>query len=265
MIGAIFFSVFMALVPIVPKDQWNVAAPECETIEDLNPGGPLYDSEDWLTLDADLRTTSHMASEPGGTEGPYGGAYVLGTVVKADRITYLKTMSGDTWDVNIVDDIGIWSWRTEYQWNAPRSYTQFRRAGQVLFAPKKIRGGYPGMRWVNCDSAFAGHVSCGDPVSYGHLGYIIHEVYGPYDYQPGWGDVRGQIIKIAYYYACTAPATASCSALEVTWAHQRYGLFAWRLYERKAGTWTLTAAPPMTVYVVPGVITETFPCDLEVK
>ena len=261
MIGALFFSVFMALLPIVPNDPWNMVAPECETIEDLNPAGTLYSSEDWLTLDPDLRATAHMASEPAGTPG----AYVLGTVVTADRITYLKTNDGDTWDVSTVDDIGIWAWRTETNWDTPRNFTQFRRMGQVLMAPKQLRAGYPGMRWINCDSAYAAHRGCGEPTGYGHLGYIIHEVWGPYDYQPGWGDVNGPILKIAYYYGCATPATDSCTAVEVTWLHQRYGVFAWRLYGGHGGFWTLSSAPPTTVYVTPGVINESFPCDLEVK
>jgi hypothetical protein len=251
-----------ALASIIPYDPWNPpVVPECETIQDLNPTGQLYDMVDWSTLDADLRATSHMASEAGGLPGPYGGAYVVGTVVKADRITYLKTLEGDTWDVNLVDDIGIWSWRTETNWNTPRSYTQFRRVGQVLNSPRMARGGYPGMRWINCDSAYAAHRDCAAPTSYGHLGYIIHELYGPYYFDPGYGDVAGLILKLAYYYGCTAPTTDSCSSVEVTWLSKRYGAFAWRLYEKRTDGWALTAAPPMTVYVVPGVIKEVFPCD----
>lgn len=257
-------SVWLALLapyrmPIVPADPWNApAVADCETITDLNPGGPTFDMLDWTTLDADLRGSFHLASD----FTPQ--AYVLGTVVKADRVTYLKTLTGDTWDVNLVDDVGIWAWRTEYQWNVPRSYTQFRRVGQILHAPRVGRGGYPGMRWVNCDSAFAAHLDCALPTTYGHLGYVIHELWGPYDYDPGYGDVRGQILKIAYYYGCTTPSPDSCGAVELTWLHKRFGQFAWRLYEGKAGIWTLVNAPPMTVYLVPGTITETFPCDEEI-
>ena len=126
MTGAFLVSVWLALLaplqkPIVPVDPWNAGpSPACETIEDLNPDGPALDMQDWLTLDADLRATSHMASEPGGDPR----AYVLGTVVTADRITYLKTLTGDTWDVNLVDDLGIWAWRTETAWNTPRNFTQ---------------------------------------------------------------------------------------------------------------------------------------------
>lgn len=255
------------LVPMIPVDPWNAApAPECETIEDLNPDGQLYDMVDWTTLDADLRATSHMSSERGDADGPYGGAYVLGTVVKADRITYLKTPTGDTWDVNLVDDLGIWAWRTETHWGTPRSFTQFRHAGQVLSAPRLARGGYPGMRWINCDSAYASHDSCGTPTGYGHLGYVIHELWGPYDFDPGYGDVRGvPILKLVYFYGCTAPSTDSCTTAEVTWSAQRFGDIAWRLYGRSAGgDWELLAAPPIVVYVVPGVITESFPCDAAV-
>lgn len=245
------------LTPIAPNDPWNAApSPSCETIEDLNPNGPLYDMVDWLTLDADLRATSHMSSEPGGAPG-----YVLGTVATQDRITYLKTGNGDTWDVNTIDDVGVWAWRTETVWNKPRTFTQFRRMGQVLMAPRQGRGGYPGMRWTNCDSAYGIHADCGAPTSYGHLGYMIHELYGPYAYEPGWGDVRGPILKLAYYYGCATPSPDSCSSVEITWTSQRHGAFSWRLYERKAGAWALVNAPPMTVYVTPGVIAETFPCD----
>jgi hypothetical protein len=257
---------------IVPFDPWNAQpTAECETIEDLNPTGPLFDMLDWATPDADIRATSHLSSAVVYTPGPGGapprdapGAYVLQTVVTQDRITTLKTLEGDTWDVATVDDIGLWSWRTETAWNTPRSFTQFRRMGQVLMAPRKARGGFPGMRWTNCDSAFASHASCGAPARYGHLGYVIHELYGPYDYEPGWGDVRGQILKLVYFYGCATPDTASCSASEVTWMSQRHGMFAWRMYEQRGGVWTLTAAPPVTAYVVPGVIRESFPCDAEV-
>lgn len=266
MTPGLLVSVWLALLgpfqtPIVPADPWNApTVADCETTTDLNPGGPTFQMLDWLTLDADLRTSSHLASEPGGPPG----AYVLGTVVKADRIVYLKTLEGDTWDANLVDDLGAWAWRTESAWNRPRTFTQFRRVGQILTAPRVGRGGYPGMRWVNCDSAYAAHPDCALPNAYGHLGYVVHELYGPYDYQPGWGDVRGPILKLAYYYGCATPEPSSCTALEITWMHQRYGPFAWRLYEGKAGFWTLVNAPPMTVYLTPGVIREIFPCDEEI-
>lgn len=250
-------------VPIAPADPWNAGpSPLCETIEDLNPTGPLYDMLDWLTLDRDLRETSHLASEPGiWTGGKYGGPYVMGTVLTFDRLVYLKTMEGDTWDVNLIDDLGIWGWRTESAWGAADSPTQFRSIHAILLAPRKARGGYPGMRWVNCDSAYATHTACGDPTGYGHLGYVVHELYGPYDYEPGWGDVRGPILKLVYFYGCTTPETASCGAAEVSWLSQRFGSFAWRFYERVGTEWVLRQAPPIDAYVVPGAITPYEPCD----
>lgn len=256
-------SVWLALLapyrmPIVPADPWNPPlVAECETIEDLNPGGPLFDMLDWMTLDADLRATSHMQSEPPGAPG----AYVLGTIVRADSVTYLKTNEGDTWDKNLVDDVGIWAWRTETAWNQPHTFTQFRRAGQILTAPRFARGGFPGSRWINCDSAYARHDGCAVPTAYGHLGYVIHELYGPYDYEPGWGDVRGPILKLAYFYGCSSISPDSCSSVEITWLHQRYGPFVWRLYARRGDGRVLVGAPPATVYLAPGVIQEFFPCD----
>lgn len=264
MTAALLVSVWLALLapfqkPIVPVDPWNPVDANCETITDLNPEGPTFDMLDWLTMDADLRATSHMASAPGNDPG----AYVLGTILKADRLTYLKTPSGDTWDVNLVDDLGIWAWRTEDRWNNPRSYTQFRHVGQLLVAPRLGRGGYPGMRWIGCDTAYARRIGCAPPTTYGHLGYSIGELWGPYEYDPGYGDVKGQILKLAYYYGCTKPDVESCTTVEVTWASRRYGLFSWRQYDRKAGVWTLTNAPPMTNYLESGVLTEYFPCDQE--
>ncbi len=248
--------------PIAGVDPWNLASPACETIEDLNPTGPLYDMVDWTTPDADIRSTSHMSSERGDANGPYGGAYVLQTLVTQDSITYLKTPNGDTWDKNLVDDLGIWSFRTETHWGTPHSFTQFRNSHAILSVPRRGRGGYPGMRWLNCDSAFANHESCGMPATYGHLGYVIHELHGPFYFDPGYGDVRGvDVLKIVYFYACSAPDSGSCAAAEVSWTTKRYGQIAWRLYERRPEGWVLTAAPPITVYVVPGVITESFPCD----
>jgi hypothetical protein len=215
----------------------------------------MYDMVDWTTLDADLRATSHMASER-------EGGYVLGTVVTRDRITYLKTPNGDTWDVNLIDDVGIWAWRTETAWGQPGSFVQFRHVGQVLHAPRLARGGFPGMRWINCDSAFAGHIGCAEPRQYGYLGYIIHELYGPYDYEPGFGDIgKVKLLKLVYFYACRAPDRDSCDAAEVVWYAQRYGQIGWRYHQRIGGEWVLKGAPPVTVYVVPGVIKESFGCD----
>lgn len=260
MLGALFLSVVMSIVPV---DPWNPpVVPECGTIDDLNPGARALDMVDWLTLDGDLRKTSHMQSEPPGSPP---GAYVLGTVLTQDRMTYLKTLEGDTWDVNLIDDLGIWAWRTEDRWNNPRSFAQFRHVGQVMVAPRVGHGGYPGMRWVSCDTAYARHMECGAPAAYGHLGYSIGELWGPYDYDPGYGDVKGPILKMAYYYGCSSPSPESCSTVEVVWVAQRYGAFSWRQYDRRGGAWVLTNSPPITVYVAPGVITESAPCDAEVK
>jgi len=233
----------------------------CEIVQDLNPTSPTYDMVDWLTLDADLRATSHLESEP--IADPKN--YVEYTLVTQDSITYLKTPQGDTWDKLILDDLNIWGFRTETHWFTPQSFTQWRSVGQVLSSPRFAHAGFPGMRWVNCVTFYGTHNACNLPVHYGGLGYVIHELYGPYDYQPGWGDISGPILKLVYYYDCTGFLPETCDTAEVTWMHQRYGQFSWREYKRAGSDWVLTQSPPMTVYIYPGVINQYFPCDSEMK
>jgi hypothetical protein len=233
----------------------------CEIVQDLNPDSPTYDMVDWLTLDADLRATSHLESEP--IADPKN--YVQFTIVTQDSITYLKTHNGDTWDKALYDDLNVWSFRTETHWGTPENFTQWQTIGQVLSAPRFAHAGFPGMRWVNCISYYGSHNACQLPTHYGGLGNIIHELWGPYDYQPNWGDVKGPILKLVYYYGCSSSVPESCGVAEVTWLHQKYGAFSWREYQRINGEWVLTQAPPITAYVLPGTIAPYFPCDNEIK
>ena len=68
-----------------------------------------YDMLDWMTLDSDLRTTTHLVS----------AAHPLYTVVEPNRFWWLKTDQGDTWDVVNFDANGIYFATTELGFHSP--------------------------------------------------------------------------------------------------------------------------------------------------
>lgn len=238
MIGALIFSVVAAL---------------CGQVQDLNPGGAMLDAIEWTVPSKDFRATQHME----GSDGNY-----MSTYVTTDKIWNLKTPGGDVWDVSYYDADGIWSWTTEYKWGDPTTYTRFLTLHQVLHAPRQIRAGYPGMRWISCDSRYTPITDCGAVVRVNGLKNIINESWGPYRVDT-WGNIGTvDVLKLVYFYDCTGYMADTCTAAEVNWYAPPYGWIRWSLWQAdgKGGPFTMLKAAE-SFNAMPGTAKPVFPCD----
>jgi hypothetical protein len=233
-------SVFLALT-----------SPLCEKVQDLNPSGQTYDMLEWTTPSAEIRATSHMT-----------GKHDLYTVLTTDRIWTLKQPAGDVWDVNLYDSDGIWAWITENHWGDPRSFTRWANMRQILHAPRTVHGGYPGARWVNCDSRYTPIIDCSTVEHVQGLQTVIHELHGPFTTTTGGNIGTVTYLNVVYFYDCKTTETASCASAETNWYAKPYGPIRWALYGRdEAGGWTERARSEF-FDLVPGTARPFFPCDL---
>lgn len=227
----------------------SLATSPCEVVQDLNPSGAMYDWLDWSTLDADLRATSHL-----------DGDQPTFTVVGQDKVFYIKSINGDTWESFIYDDTGAYSWQ-ETEWSNPSNLSRWQSFHQVMFGPRFVRGGFPGMRWINCDSMLDVVKSCQKDHSHLLGGNIIHEIWGPYTI-PTWGNIGTvDVLKNVYFWGCTGFTSDSCIDAEVNWYAQRYGWIRWGNYVKNAESqWTLEKAVEF-FNLVPGTVLPQLPCD----
>ncbi len=97
------------------------------------PAG-MYDMLDWMTLDADLRSTYHLE----GTSNP------LYTVMQGDKFYWVKSGLGYPWDIQLYDGNNIYLWITELSWTVPDSYKKFTNNTNLPLVPRCASAGFPG-------------------------------------------------------------------------------------------------------------------------
>lgn len=221
----------------------------CGLILDLNPTGPQFDALSYVAPPA--MQGKHLT-----------GTHPFYTVKTTDRIWMLKGDSGYPWDNVNYDSTGLYGWTTENEWGDPTTYTRWMQMHQVMMAPRTIRGGYPGMRWYDCDSRYSPTTDCGALAPVHDLGgAIIHEAWGPYTRTPAWGNLGTfDEITLVYAYGCSGATTDTCTSLETVWLTAEYGQVRWALYAMKAGQWLEQNASEF-FWVLDGTTTPFFPCD----
>lgn len=236
---------------ILSADVGRLPLTGCGQTEVLCPGCPVYDMLDWLTLDPDLRATSHMY-----------GTHDFYTTVQSDHITYTKNAIGDTWDIDLYDSNNIYGWITEWLWNDPTYYKRSANNTNVIFTPRFPHGGYPGTRVVSCNTNYVVVRNCVDDPYFHNSGIAVNEIWGPYDVTPGWGNIGQQtIVKVVGFYGCTGTSSDTCSNAETTWFSQRYGEIRWAHFVNSGGIFVQDNASEF-FWILPGTGAFYFPCGL---
>ena len=222
---------------------------QCYQVQHPNPNGTTYDMLDWMTMDEDLRNTSHLT-----------GSHNTYTVVWPDKIYYLKTTQGDTWDINLYDNNYIYQWITETAWNMPYNYKKSAHNTNIVMTPRFTSGGYPGTKIVSCDSSYYYCVNCTNCNTY-NLQKVIHEIWGPYLQYLGGNLGYQQILIDKYYWNCTGDDSSTCSELEENWYANRYGWERWTPYSKNSsGQWYQPQPPSIFNQLVEGTTSPFFPC-----
>ena len=220
------------------------------------PSG-TYDMLDWMTMDSDLRATSHLE----GTSNP------VYTVVDPGRFLWVKSGRGYPWDIQLYDDKYIYLWITELSYTVPQSFKEFinnaaKTATNLPFVPRCATAGHPGSTIKVTNTNYDLHTDCQSicSVTLG-LENAINEVWGPYTYSYG-GNLPPNLktLVISYQYNCVANYSV-CDDKEEYYLTQRYGLVQWihwvwipalGKYEQVQKT--------LLNQLVKGVVTPHFPC-----
>jgi hypothetical protein len=221
------------------------------------PPGSI-DILDWMTLDADLRSTQHLE-----------GTHELGTRVQDGKFFWLKGPRGDTWDINRFDERGIFLWITERVWGQPADFRKFLREPGLAFAPRCARPGYPGATLRLSDTRYGIFRNC-RLEKRDALGTASVQVWGPYpaghpgperDAPPIGGIVAAEtpVYVIVTRYDCGV-AFGSCRDEEHYVLEQRLGLVR---HEK----WTVVGARGLVLdrretfdRLADGAIRPEFPC-----
>jgi len=221
------------------------------------PAGQI-DMLDWLTLDADLRSSKHMS-----------GASPIYTVVSADKFYWLKTSSGDTWDINLYNGSMIYLWVTENEvWHTPYNYKKSTFNYNFPMAPRCATPGKPGSTILVSNTSYTPAVNCveGTPRA---LGKAVLQVWGPYTAgQPGLepsrppigGDVANStpVHVVGYLYNCDN-SYGNCQSKEEYILTQRYGLVRWNLWTKSGSGFSLSNRTTFNT-LTNGTTTPFFPC-----
>jgi hypothetical protein len=199
----------------------------------------LYDMLDWMTMRPDLSYAHHMT----------GSANPIYTHRESNRFYWTKTAQGYPWDIQLFDNHYIYLWVTELNWKNTHTFKAFHSGKSGNFnmplAPRFARGGYPGSTITVSDSTYQIHSDCNKFVTK-NLGYVVNEVWGPYQERLG-GDLPEDLttLVISYRYTCDAHY-ANCQNKEEYHLAKPYGLVKWQHENLRADG---TYGPPDKVTV----------------
>lgn len=214
----------------------------------MNCPAGTYDMLDWMTLDSDLRATSHMQ----GTANP------LYTNMAAGKFYWTKGAKGSPWDVQLFDGKYIYLWITESQWTNPRTFKKFTDNTNMPLVPRCARAGYPGSTVTIPNTSYQTYTDC-THFTTRNLLLGVNQVWGPYTVDLGGELPKALPVLVASYRYNCRPGYTNCGDKEDYYFAQRYGLVQWAHYSLSAGVYRMTQK---TIFnrVVKGTVQPWFPC-----
>ncbi|MBO0912479.1 MAG: hypothetical protein J2P13_11860 [Acidobacteria bacterium] len=214
----------------------------------MNCPAGTYDMLDWMTLDSDLRATSHMQ----GTANP------LYTNMAAGKFYWTKGAGGSPWDIQLFDGKYIYLWITEEQWTNPRTYKKFAKNTNMPLVPRCAKGGYPGSTISVPDTSYQTHSDCGRSITQNLL-KGVNQVWGPYTITLGGTLPKNLPVMVASYRYNCANGYTDCRDKEEYYLARRYGLVEWAHYSLASGAYVLRQK---TIFnqLVKGTVQPFLPC-----
>lgn len=213
------------------------------------PAG-TYNMLDWMTMDADLRSTYHLE----------GSSNPLYTVMQSDKFYWVKSGLGYPWDIQLYDNNYIYLWITELSWTVPQSYKKFTDNNNLPLVARCASAGFPGSAIHASNTNYDLHTNCAQTCSVTlGLQTSLNEVWGPYYVSLG-GDLPDnlQVLVISYQYNCD-DNYQNCTDKEEYFVNQRYGLVQWKHSILIRGNYEQVQKTVLNTLVV-GVVSPNFPC-----
>ena len=227
-------SMFRILLPLALLAACAIDEAETHPVDEAlgladpqSPCGPgEYDMLDWLTLDKTHRDSARVYA-PG---NPWG--MPLYTVVEANRIWWLKSTQGDTWDVLGYDDQHIWIEATELGFNTPWACKPAIDASARRMVDRCVAIG-ANDRHENAVNGFHLMSSAEVQNTSGDFPTVFQVRHSTQT--SGLGAGREALV-IDYGWGACDFATRECDHLEQYTLVQEYGLVRWRLTDGTATT-----------------------------
>src|ERR1019366_5092271 len=172
---------------------------------------------------------------------------------------WVKSSQGFPWDVDKFDSKYIYQSITEQDWNDPRTYKIFQTP--LPWMPRCISiPGMPGkLTSITVDATKTGfdiHASCSSFTS-DDLGYVVNEVWGPYNAAIG-GLPAAPTLILSYRYSCDSEYT-SCLHKETFAMQKKNGMVQWTYYTLENGQY-VQANQTTHSTVSLGSVTPVHPC-----
>ncbi len=202
--------------PAIPPGPTTSSFPRCAPDE--------FDMLDWMTLDEDLRGGTYLH----GFRSDSTNANDLYTVVQEDRFYWLKSSQGWPWDIELVDDAGIYDWITEYSWTDPYSFKKSLQDKNKKWANRCMK---LGDRVQSTDTSYA--INTADCGRNGNQ--TIHDLKNmvttvdSLQHVTLGGDLPAniEVLVFNYDYVCDGNFE-HCADRETYLFSQRYGLVHWQ-------------------------------------
>ncbi len=188
------------------------------------PAG-TYDMLDWMTLDSNLRSTTHLT----------GSANPLYTQLMPGKFYWTKGGNGYPWDIQLYDSNYVYLWITEFAWNSPNTYKKFTYNTNMPMAPRCAKAGFPGSSINVPNTTYDIYTDCNHFTRH-TLGTGINQVWGPYKVSLG-GKLPANlpVLVVSYRYNCSN--YQNCNDKEEYYLAQQYGLVQWVHYTLNSGNY----------------------------
>jgi hypothetical protein len=239
--------VFVALVCLLTIAYFG-PVPSAQAESTIACPSGTYDMLDWMTLDSNLRGSSHMA----------GSANPLYTELVSGKFYWTKGANGEPWDIQLFDNNYVYLWITELNWTDPHTFKKFANNTNMPLVPRCAKAGFPGSTIYVPNTSYQTYADCTHYTTQNLL-KGINQVWGPYSITLG-GNLPSnlKVLVASYRYNCNS-SYGSCGDKEEYYFAQKYGLVQWVHYSLVSGTYQMKQK---TVFnkLVSGGTTPFFPC-----
>jgi hypothetical protein len=183
------------------------------------------------------RIDQHMA--PGNANPVFSSIvpdYANGTYARSGYFIWTKSPNGYPWDVRTFDSYYIYDRSTELNWSDPTSFKRFNQ--DLAMSQRCVRRDQPGatLKIPASKTQYQSYSQC-TPTQMQPLGNVVNSISAPSLVNVGnVGPVKTRFFT--YKYSCNQNY-GNCQFMEVYSLGLGIGLFDWKYYVNKSGTFVL--------------------------
>jgi len=170
---------------------------------------------------------------------------------------WIKSVAGYPWDIKSFDSKYIYDRTTELSWTDPTSFKRFTK--DLPMSPRCVSTRYtpPAIKLPPASTGYQFYASC-QSYKPGQLNYVLNTISNA-----TMASTSGNLglVKTRYFryrYNCNS-SYGNCTDMEMFSLGYGVGLYDWKHYVNKNGTWTLVQDSTINNFK-PGQTTPSLPC-----